>query len=184
MLDAIIWLLCTASTAVSSAKVADIVVVLVGVCFEPTPFRLVCKDPVNSANGHDALVDNFDTIKKHDYSHGDDVEQLHLSDVEQRMIAAKLTLEVPTKSIIKSVCDKMALDMKRIDLINKDDIRNIQDFHGIHAKDDCTHQDDSASVHLWAPPNPTAWKVLIKPMSNLQRKMSRGTIVHIPHLLS
>ncbi|ERL93771.1 hypothetical protein D910_11057 [Dendroctonus ponderosae] len=82
------------------------------------------------------------------YSHGDDVEQLHLSDVEQRMIAAKLTLEVPTKSIIKSVCDKMALDMKRIDLINKDDIRNIQDFHGIHAKDDCTHQDDSASVHF------------------------------------
>ncbi|ENN79410.1 hypothetical protein YQE_04138, partial [Dendroctonus ponderosae] len=61
------------------------------------------------------------------------------------MIAAKLTLEVPTKS----VRDEMALDMKRIDLINKYDIRHIQDFHGIHAKDDCTHQDDSASVHLW-----------------------------------
>ncbi|KAH1027601.1 uncharacterized protein LOC125505340 isoform X2 [Dendroctonus ponderosae] len=71
-------------------------------------------------------------MKTTDYSHGDDVEQLHLSDVEQRMIAAKFILEVPTKSIIKSVRDKMALAMKRIDLINKDDIRNIQDFHGSH----------------------------------------------------
>ncbi|XP_018571918.1 uncharacterized protein LOC108911459 [Anoplophora glabripennis] len=80
--------------------------------------------------------------------HVNDLEHLSLTKLERQQLAEKIAARVPFSYILNDTRDSICNDLKRIHLLTKKDLYNIQQIYNLN-KDTAKHENDAASINLW-----------------------------------
>ncbi|VEN58334.1 unnamed protein product [Callosobruchus maculatus] len=83
------------------------------------------------------------------YGHLNQIEHLRISQLDKKHLAAKLVDGVPNSKILDGIRDNISTNLKRIDLVTRQDLDNIKRSYNICQQDGVKHKNDAVSVELW-----------------------------------
>lgn len=81
------------------------------------------------------------------YGHSTNLEHLRLPEIVRLSVAAQLTQGVSLQKILDNVRDNVTGNWKRVHLLSRKDITNIEKSYHINSVS--RHKDDAISVHCW-----------------------------------
>ncbi|XP_050299057.1 uncharacterized protein LOC126737964 isoform X1 [Anthonomus grandis grandis] len=105
-----------------------------------------CTSFINMKNESGALLVEW---QKEHYGHTNDLEHIRIPSHEKESITSKLISGVPPRRILETNQDRIGTDLKRIDLLTHQDIKNIDASFGVEGKDGNGSKEDAFSVELW-----------------------------------
>lgn len=83
------------------------------------------------------------------YGHSAEVQHLRISKQQRSSIASKLINGVSVTKILDSNRDKIGEELKRTDLLVRQDVANIKSSYNLIINEGVKHTDDATSIDLW-----------------------------------
>ncbi|KAJ8938919.1 hypothetical protein NQ314_011295 [Rhamnusium bicolor] len=86
--------------------------------------------------------------QKTHYGHENEIQHIRLSRADHNAVASKLAAGVPKERILGEIRDNIGNQLKRVNLIIKQDLQNVKRSFKIDMQEGVRNKDDATSVHL------------------------------------
>ncbi|KAJ8932895.1 hypothetical protein NQ314_014376 [Rhamnusium bicolor] len=86
--------------------------------------------------------------QKTHYGHENEIQHIRLSRADRNAVASKLAAGVPKARILGEIRDSIGNQLKRVDLITKQDLENVKRSFKIDMQEGVRNKDDATRVHL------------------------------------